>query len=70
MLPACLATPATLLVTMTIIRAPYADPLSQLLYYIAPPVDRDYRYQRQETYRERKDRERKRARPGPTPLRK
>ena len=39
-------------------RAPYADPLSQLLYYIAPPVERDYRYQRQETYRERRDRDR------------
>jgi hypothetical protein len=43
--------------------APYADPLSQLLYYIAPPVDRDYRYERrqryerQETNRERRDRE-------------
>jgi len=46
-------------------RAPYADPLSQLLYYIAPPVGRDYRYQprqryqHQETKRERKDRERR-----------
>jgi hypothetical protein len=45
--------------------APYADPLSQLLYYIAPPVSRDYRYQprqryeRQETSRERGDRERR-----------
>jgi hypothetical protein len=39
--------------------APYADPLSQLLYYIAPPVDRDYHYQRQENYRERQDRERR-----------
>jgi len=38
--------------------APYADPLSQYLYYTAPPVDRDYRYQRRETYRERRDRER------------
>ena len=38
--------------------APYADPLSQLLYYVAPPVDRDYRYERRETYRERGDRER------------
>jgi hypothetical protein len=44
-------------------RAPYADPLSQLLYYIAPPVERDYRYeqrqhyQRQESKRERQDRD-------------
>lgn len=42
--------------------APYADPLSQLLYYIAPPVDRDYRYQRYETNRERRDRERRERR--------
>ena len=54
---ACLATPATLLVTMTIIARPYADPLSQLLYYVAPPVGPDYRYQRQETNRERRARE-------------
>ena len=59
---ACLATPATLIVTMTIIRAPYADPLSQLLYYVAPPVDRDYRYQRQETNRERRAREKRERR--------
>jgi hypothetical protein len=39
-------------------RAPYADPLSQLLYYIAPPVEPDYRYQRRENYRERHDRDR------------
>lgn len=45
--------------------APYADPLSQFLYYIAPPVSRDQRYtpgqryQYQETKRERKDRERR-----------
>ena len=40
-------------------RAPYAaDPLSQFLYYVAPPVDRDYRYQRRETNRERRDRDR------------
>ena len=49
--------------------APYADPLSQLLYYLAPPVQDQYyaqpqryeppqRYQHQETSRERKDRER------------
>jgi len=44
--------------------APYADPLSQLLYYIAPPVYRDQRYEerqryeRQENNRERRDRER------------
>jgi hypothetical protein len=49
--------------------APYADPLSQLLYYLSPPVQDQYyqppqyyeppqRYQRQETNRERKDRER------------
>ena len=42
--------------------APYADPLSQLLYYIAPPVDRDYRYERQESNRERRDRERRERR--------
>jgi hypothetical protein len=39
--------------------APYADPLSQLLYYIAPPVNRDQRYQHQETNRERRERERR-----------
>ena len=44
--------------------APYADPFSQFLYYIAPPVSRDQRYntqqryQHQETNRERKERER------------
>ena len=44
--------------------APYADPLSQLLYYLAPPVQDQYYaqpqryYQHQETSRERKDRER------------
>jgi hypothetical protein len=42
--------------------APYADPLSQLLYYVAPPVERDYRYQRQETSRERRDRDREERR--------
>ena len=39
--------------------APYADPLSQLLYYVAPPVYQDQHYQSQETRRERKDRERR-----------
>jgi len=39
-------------------RAPSADPLSQLLYYIAPPVEPDYRYQR----RERRDRDREERR--------
>jgi hypothetical protein len=39
--------------------APYADPLSQLLYYIAPPVERDHRYERQESNRERRDRDRR-----------
>ena len=43
---------------MTITARPYADPLSQFLYYVAPPVDRDYRYQRRETDRERRDRDR------------
>lgn len=44
-------------------RAPYArDPLSQFLYYTAPPVDRDYRYQRRETRRERRDRNRQERR--------
>ena len=49
-------------------RAPYADPLSQLLYYVAPPVNRDQRYetrqryQHQETKRERRDRERQERR--------
>ena len=44
------------------------DPLSQLLYYIAPPVYQDQRYdtrqryQHQETKRERKDRERQERR--------
>ena len=37
--------------------APYADPLSQFLYYVAPPVSRDQRYQHQETNRERRERE-------------
>jgi hypothetical protein len=43
--------------------APYADPLSQLLYYIAPPVERDrhyesrQRYHHQESDRERRDRQ-------------
>ena len=31
-------------------RAPYADPLSQLLYYIAPPVNQDYRYETPQRY--------------------
>ncbi len=35
--------------------APYADPLSQLLYYVAPPVGRDYRYERREENRDRRD---------------
>ena len=39
-------------------RAPYSDSDSQYLYYTAPPVDRDYRYQRRETYREQRDRDR------------
>jgi len=39
--------------------APYADPLSQLLYFIAPPVERDYRYERRESNRERRDHERR-----------
>ena len=30
--------------------APYADPLSQLLYYVAPPVERDYRYEPPQRY--------------------
>ncbi len=34
--------------------APYADPLSQFLYYVAPPVGRDQSYERYETNRERK----------------
>ena len=38
--------------------APYADPLSQLLYYIAPPVDRDQRYEHYET-NQHKERQRK-----------
>jgi hypothetical protein len=43
--------------------APYADPLTQLLYYLAPPVAQDQyyeppqRYERQESNRERQDRE-------------
>jgi hypothetical protein len=49
-------------------RAPYADPLSQLLYYIAPPVTQDYRYethhryQHRETRQERRNRERQERR--------
>jgi hypothetical protein len=49
-------------------RAPNADPLSQLLYYIAPPVSRDYRYEptqryyHQETKWERKDRKKREKR--------
>jgi hypothetical protein len=39
--------------------APYANPLSQFLYYVAPPVSRDQRYQHQETNRERRERERR-----------
>jgi hypothetical protein len=40
-------------------RAPYErDPVSQFLYRVAPPVDRDYRYQRREQRRERRDRNR------------
>jgi hypothetical protein len=42
--------------------APYADPLSQLLYYTAPPVDRNYRYQRREANRERRERDRQERR--------
>ena len=37
--------------------APYVEPLPQLLYYVAPPVVQDQRYQRQETNRERRARE-------------
>ena len=33
------------------------EPISQFLYYIAPPVGRDQRYQHQETNRERRQRE-------------
>ena len=40
-------------------RAPYSDPLSQLLYYIAPPSGQYQSYQRQETNRERRVRERR-----------
>ena len=40
--------------------APYADPLSQLLYFVAPPVERDYRYERRERDRERRDHDRER----------
>jgi len=43
-------------------RAPYADPNSQRLYYSAPAVDRDYRYQRREAYRERRVRDREERR--------
>ena len=49
-------------------RAPNADPLSQMLYYIAPPVNRDYRYEtpqryyHQETKWERKNREKQEKR--------
>lgn len=49
-------------------RAPNADPLSQLLYYIAPPVSRDYRYEtpqryyHQETKWERKNRKKREKR--------
>ena len=49
-------------------RAPNADPLSQMLYYIAPPVSRDYRYEtpqryyHQETKWERKNREKREKR--------
>ena len=43
-------------------RAPYADPLSQLLYYVAPPVYQDQRYQRPETYREHRVRDREERR--------
>ncbi len=43
-------------------RAPYArDPLSQLLYYVAPPVTPDYRYERRQHYQHqetRRDRKR------------
>ena len=49
--------------------APYADPLSQILYYIAPLVGRQQRYEqryeprqsykRHETNRERRERERR-----------
>jgi hypothetical protein len=42
--------------------APYADPLSQWLYYVAPPVGGYQRYERQETYRERRARERRERR--------
>ena len=36
-----------------------ADPLSQLLYYVAPPLGQYQSYQRQETNRERRVRERR-----------
>jgi hypothetical protein len=43
--------------------APYApDPLSQFLYYVAPPVPPDYRYQRREYYRDRSEHEREERR--------
>jgi hypothetical protein len=43
-------------------RAPYADPLSQMLYYVAPPVSPDYRYQRRETRHEQRVRDREERR--------
>ena len=43
-------------------RAPYADPRSQYLYYNNPSVDRDYRYQRRETFRERREQRRQQRR--------
>ena len=40
--------------------APYADPLSQLLYYLAPPVPRDQRYEERQRYeRQQRDRDRR-----------
>ena len=44
-------------------RAPYeSNPASQFLYYVAPPVDPDYRYQRRETPRERREQRREERR--------
>jgi hypothetical protein len=42
--------------------APYADPLSQFLYYVAPPAGRDQRYERYENNRERREHNREERR--------
>ena len=42
--------------------APYADPLSQLLYYIAPPVERDYRYKTPQRYERQRGKSESRGR--------